>query len=308
MSLDHSSKMINISAIIVVKDNPPHLFETLDSVEDLASEIIVADIGIETNLLERIKKYKKVKCVKVNEEIPYVEVIREKLKKHAKYDYIFFLDPDEIVPEKLQDFIKNNVGTYDYLKIPRKNIIFGKWIEHARWWPDYQIRLFKKESVIWPSHIHHQPNPKGKELVVDPKEELALVHHNYATIDEYLTKMYRYAKAEAQELVTNRQNFTLQQAIQRSLSEFMGRFFADKGYRDGTRGFVLSLLQMFNYFLVYMYYWEMKGKFESKPEELTQDTQLFFQQGLKETNHWIMKEKLIKSLNTLKIKFTNKLL
>ncbi len=300
--------MNNISVITAVKNKPIHLFESLESIDELAEEIIIADLGIDEEYRTKLKRMKKVKIISITENAPYIELIREKLKQYSSCEYIFFLDPDEIVPTHLASILKKNLGNADYFKIPRKNIIFGKWIQHARWWPDYQIRLFKKSQVTWPLHIHHQPIPRGKEFAVEPNEELALIHYNYDTIDEYLGKMYRYARVEAQEMVMSGQNFTLRTAFKNGLSEFISRFFADKGYEDGTHGFVLSFLQLFNCMLVYMYYWEMKDKFKTKPEELAQDTQLFFQQGLKETNHWIMKEKLVKSLNILKIKLINKLL
>lgn len=300
--------MTNISVIIVAKGNPPHILETIKSVEDLAAEIIIADIGIEKSLLNELKTYKKITVKTIEENVPYVELIREKLKKLAKNDYVFFLDPDEIVPPALSTFIRESPSHFDYFKISRKNIIFGKWIQHARWWPDYQIRLFKKDAVTWPTLIHHQPEPHGKELTIDPREDLALVHYNYENIDEYLSKMYRYAKAEAKEMVTNESEFSLGHAVKKALSEFMSRFFADKGYRDGTHGFVLSVLQMFNYFLIYMYYWELKGRLEAKPEALVQDMQKFFQQGFTETNHWASKEKFTHGIQAIKMKVVNKLL
>ncbi len=300
--------MNKISVITVVKDRPSHFIEFINSVKNLAHEIIVVDIGIDQLYKDEIKKIKNAKIIPFLEQVPYVELIREKLKKYASGDYVFFLDPDEIVPDKLISLIKEKTGQFDYLNIPRKNIIFGKWIEHARWWPDYQVRLFKKDKVVWPRIIHKQPQTQGIGLTVEPQENLALIHYNYDSIDDYLTKMYRYAKAEAQELVDNGQIFTLKQAVEKALSEFIGRFFAEKGYLDGTHGFVLSVLQMFNYFLVFMYYWEMKGKPDMKPEEFVKDSETFFKQGLKETYYWGIKQGLIQNISAIKNKVLNKLL
>lgn len=296
--------MNDISGIIVVKDNPPHLFETVASIQNFVKEIIIADIGIDPQVISKLKTNKKIKIVIIKKSVPYVELIREELKQYASEDYLLYLDPDEIVPEALAKILSSKYDNYDYVKIPRKNIIFGKWIEHSRWWPDYQVRLFKKNAISWPKKIHSQPRLNGNGYTIEPAQELALIHHNYETVDEFIQKMTRYAKAEASEL----SSFSLSEALKKALSEFTGRFFADQGYKDGIHGLVLAFLQMFYYFLVYFYYWEMKGNSSVKSQELIEDSQFFFRQGLKESGYWMIKEKLIKGKDVIKNKIIGKLL
>jgi len=288
--------MENISAVIVVKNNPPHLFKVIDSVDDLVTKVVIVDIGISLDLIKRLKKYKKVKIIKIKEEVPYVELIRDKTKDFADTDYVFFLDPDEIVSPKLKTIIKSHLASYDYFKIPRKNIIFNRWIKYSRWWPDYQIRVFKKDKVFWPKIIHRQPKVQGPGFEVKPKEEFSLIHHNYKDLDEYLEKARRYAKYEAKELYEEKRIYTFSDTIKKSLNEFISRYFAAEGYKDGIQGFILAILQLFYYFLVYFYYLEMK-KFKTT-EKI--DEAEFFRLGLKDVLHWkkqkSIKERLIKKI------------
>lgn len=290
--------MDDISAIIVVKNNPPHLFEAISSIQGFVKEIIVADIGIDEFILKKLNENKKVKIIEIKKKVPSVELIREELKQYASGKYILFLDPDEIVSEILQKILLSIYQDYDYIKIPRKNIIFGKWIKYSRWWPDYQVRLFKKDSVTWPKKIHTQPRVSGNGYTVDPNEKLALIHYNYESIDEFMQKFVRYAKAEASEL----SSFSLSEALKKAVSEFTSRYFADEGYKDGTHGFVLSFLQMFYYFLVYVYYWEGKRYKEDSNESAYQNIYTFFKNGLYETTHWLIQKKLVSGLNKLKLK------
>ena len=274
--------MKNISAVIVVKDSPIHLFKVISSVEDLVKEIIIVDIGIDSALKTSLINNKLIKIVEMKDEVPYVELIREKTKDFAKSDYVFFLDPDEIVPHGLKTIIREKLDAFDYFKIPRKNITFGRWIRHSRWWPDYQVRLFKKDKVIWPKIIHRQPKVAGNGYIIEPKEEFALLHHNYQNIDEYLSKFQRYAKYEAKEIFESKKDLTFSNAIARALNEFISRYFAGEGYKDGSQGLALAFLQMFYYLIVYFYYLEMKKfKVEGKINE-----EEFFRKGLKETLYW----------------------
>src|SRR3990172_9337884 len=217
---------MKISAIIVVKNNPPHLFETLESIRNFVSEIIIGDIDIGNDYRKKLLENKKVRIVQLPSDIPFADLVKEDLKKQAKGEYILFLDPDEIFPRGAISYIQSSLEKYDFYYFPRKNIIFGKWIEHTRWWPDYQLRLFKKESVIWPKELHPIPKGKGKEYKFEAKVENAILHYNYDDIDQYLEKATRYAKSEAESLIQKKENYTLSQSLQKSLSEFIGRFFS----------------------------------------------------------------------------------
>ena len=155
------------------------------------------------------------------------------------------MDPDEIVPLGLKTIIREKLDAFDYFEIPRKNITFGRWIKYSRWWPDYQVRLFKKDKVIWPKIIHRQPKVSGDGYTIEPREEFALLHHNYQNIDEYLSKFQRYAKYEAKEIFESKKELTFSNAITRALNEFISRYFAGQGYKDGGQGLVLHSFKCF---------------------------------------------------------------
>lgn len=290
-----------ISAIIVAKDNPPHILETVESIKDFVKEIIVADIGIDFVLKKKLSSYPSLRFIDIQKQISYVELIREELKQQAKEKWVLFLDPDEVLTKELKEELSKNMNSCDYFSTPRKNIIFGKWIQHSRWWPDYQVRLFKKDAVIWPTEIHKQPKVSGKEYKVKPKEELAITHFNYESIDEYIIKAMRYAKSEAYGYVQKKQSMTLSNTISTAVSEFISRFFAGEGYKDGVHGFILAIFQMFYSLLVYFYYLEhIKFKAEMTERELIQTPSNLFGTLYQESLFWknkkdslTVKEKII---------------
>lgn len=299
--------MTKVSAIIVIKGNPPHLEECLSSINSLVDEIILGFIQIEDSLKKSLTSNNKIKLIELPPDIPFADMVKEDLKKKASGTHILYIDPDELFPQKAVEIIKNKLDAYNYFIFPRKNIIFGKWINHSRWWPDPQIRFFKKEAVIWPSRIHPQPVVKGKAYTFDTKEEFAFTHYNYDTLDQYLEKNIRYAKAEAKMTIKEGKSLELDKTITKGLSEFVSRFFPGEGFRHGTVGFTLAFLQMMYYFIVYFYYLEMK-KFPDMPtEKLTRLSGSFFSQGLKETYFWVSKLNLISNAEKLKAKILNKL-
>jgi len=298
--------MNHITTILAVKGAPLYLKDALASVEKLSYRILIADIGMDEEVALFLSKNPRIEIIRIKEPVPYVELIRDTLKKRAKTDYVLFLDPDEVIPPSLASLWTSKLGTFDYCVTPRKNIIFGKWIEHSRWWPDYQIRIFRKTSVTWPKIIHKQPVTKGSELKLEANEAHAILHHNYESLDEYVGKMMRYAKAEAFHEAELGSTRSLGDTVHNALSEFFSRYFAAEGYRDGMRGFVLAILQMFYCFLVYFYLWEKNG-YASIPEpEVSRAAQNFFRSGLYETNYWL--EKSTGKKQSLKTKLVNTLI
>ena len=240
---------------------------------------------------------KKVTVVQMG-EVTHVELIRETLKQMAKYDYVLFLDADEELSSSVIDELKKIYSKYDVIKNPRKNMVFGSWVKHSRWWPDYQIRLFKKTALVWPKKIHQQPEVQGTVYELPVDEKYAIIHHNYDSIDDYIVRMMRYAKIEAGEKIEQKKEYHLKEATQNAISEFVSRYFAGEGYKDGMLGFTLSMLQLFYSFLVYFYYCE-KRKYSADIEEPAIKIKRFFAAGLSETIFWNPKRVADKILGAL---------
>ena len=297
--------MNDITVIIVAKDKPLHIFETVESIKTLADEIVILDIGLQQEIIQKLKDYKNLHIITIKKNIPYVELIREESKSYAKTEYVLFLDPDEIIPQTLAKKILDEYKKYDFISIPRKNIIFGKWIQNARWWPDYQIRLFKKNAVTWHQKLHSQPTTHGNGTTFEAKEELAITHHNYENITEYLMKMIRYAKSDAAE--KSKTEYRLRLALKDGLNEFISRYFAGHGYKDGMHGFILATLQAIYYLLVYSYYWEERKYAQIEPD-VYQAIDQTGKRSLFEIQHWLSKENLFKRSGGIKRKILQFLL
>jgi len=276
-----------ISAIVIAYNQRELLQKCLASLTGWVNEIVVVDLQSTEDIASVAKKYHA-----VYKKIPRVEVveqIRQKTTSFAKHEFILFLDPDEEIPKSLSiEFAKiAQSGIADYVSTPRKNVVFGKWLEASRWWPDYQVRFFRHDAVTWPTILHAQPQLSGRELRLPPQVKTAIMHQNYISLDEWFEKNRRYAKTDALARIISKLPFTLTDAMGLSISELVSRFFAGKGYKDGLHGLMLGILQSFYYFLVYAYYWESK-KFASL--ESAQTVRAFprswFSHGLSEIMHW----------------------
>jgi len=277
--------MTDISVLVVAKNDTEHLFDTINSVVPWTKEVLIIDIGIPKEVLTKLKKTKVI-IIPNKGEVTYADQIRNKITSYASSSYVFFLDPDEILPKDLQEYIQENYQKYDALSFPRKNIIFGKWIQHARWWPDHQLRLYKKKVGTWEPEIHSKPAINGTTHTIEPQEKLAIVHYNYKNLDHYIEKMARYAKAEANDYITQSRKLTISDAFSKGVQEFISRFFAGDGYKDGMHGFILSFLQSIYYPLVYFYYWEQKKYCKVGEDEIATSVQSYYKELFLQSAYW----------------------
>ena len=68
--------------------------------------------------------------------------------KKAKNDWLLYVDTDEIVTPELQKIISKVIFSNEFsgYAIPRRNIVLGREMKHCGLWPDYVLRLIKKDN------------------------------------------------------------------------------------------------------------------------------------------------------------------
>ncbi|MBP9814631.1 hypothetical protein KBC80_05615 [Candidatus Woesebacteria bacterium] len=310
---------MEISALIVADGLCPDILLTLSSVSELAKEIVIVDIGLDPQTKQKIKTdYPSTRFFWL-EKPEYVELIRQKSLEFTVFPWVLLLDPDEYLSPDLVRYVKEIdekvIAEHSHFRIPRQNYIFGKWIAHSRWWPDYQVRLFRKESMDWPQKLHAQPVLLGKGYIVPAFENEKLemnartiVHHNYTSIMQYLEKNVRYARVESREIIEADKEYTVIDATRKATSEFISRFFADKGYKDGMHGFVLALLQAFYSILVFLDVWEKRGYQDASQTVVLRGAEQFFVKTSREMFYWLQRDRLTKGKDAIIGRIRSKLL
>jgi len=258
-----------LSVVINAQNVEKDLPRALASIKDIAGEIVVVDQESTDNTVEIAKKFGA--KVFIHPKVEYVELARNFALRQAQGQWLLVLDPDEEVSQGLAQKIKKILENpkADYYRIPRKNMIFGKWIEHSLWWPDYQIRLFKKGSVSWNEIIHSVPMTQGAGGEIEEKEELAIVHHNYDSVEQFIEKLNRYTSVHSELLIKDGYKFVWTDIINKPFKEFVSRYFNGEGYKDGIHGLALSLLQAFSELTLYLKVWQ-KEKFVDENPKLSE--------------------------------------
>ncbi len=163
--------------------------------------------------------------------------------EQLKTDWIFYLDPDEIITPQLADEIRQAISSdrYAAYKLPRRNIFFGRWLAHGSQYPDMQLRLFKRGKASFANqHVHEMLKVDGATGHL----KNAFEHHPYPEIADYLRKMIFYTGFQAEFWHNSGMSAdvinTWRHMFFRPVFRFLRRYFLKQGFRDGWQGFVAA--------------------------------------------------------------------
>src|SRR6478672_12171113 len=122
-----------ISAVIITFNEEKNIGRCLDSLRDVADEILVID-SFSTDKTEEICRSRNVYVIKHAFD-GYIEQKNFALTQ-ARYDYVLSLDADECLSDELKQSIseaKKNPENDGY-SMNRQNNFCGKWIYHSGWY------------------------------------------------------------------------------------------------------------------------------------------------------------------------------
>lgn len=249
---------IPISVAIVAKNEEENIGHALESVKDF-EDIVVIDSFSNDKTVEICKKY-------TNRVFSFKWQGYSKQKQMAvnytKKEWVLILDADECVtPDLKREMVeKIKINSLSGFYIPRRNFFLGKWIRHSGWWPDYTLRLFRKNvSYIERREVHEKAIVNGSVgYLKNPIE-----HFTYKTISSFILKMEKYSTLSAKELSNRKTAPLILMMWINPVLVFIKMFFLRQGFRDGIRGFILSILYSLYTFLKYTKVWEKKGSEKS---------------------------------------------
>lgn len=290
---------MKLSVVISAYNGEKTIEECLKSVAKIANEIVVLDNSSTDNTYSLAKKYTE-KIYKQTNNPLAIDLLKNLGFEKAIGDWILCIDQDEYIEKDLGEEILKKIkeeSVFNGFFIPRKNYIFNRWIKHAGWYPDYQLRLFRKgKGKYEEKHVHEQIKVSGET----DRLTNHIIHNNYSSIAQFLEKTIVYAKNEAKNKIEKGYAFSYVDAIRFPLSEFLSRFFARKGYKDGFFGLMLSILMAFYHFLIFAYIWE-ENKFKQLEEkEFIPEFEKEIEKVGKEFKFWFYKSEIKKIKNPLK--------
>ena len=247
--------MPTLSVAMIVKNEAHHLAQCLDTVTAWVDEIVILDSG-STDATQQIAEQYGAKFYQ-NTDWPGFGKQRQLAQQYVTSDYVLWLDADERVTPELRQSIQAAI-TQDApntaYKIPRLSEIFGHKIRHSGWYPDYVIRLYRKDFAQYGDQLVHEKVELPANANIQ-KLQGDLLHYTYRNIYHYLVKSAGYAKAWADQREKASKKATLWQGVSHAVGCFVKMYFIRLGFLDGKAGLLLAILSAHSTFVKYADLW-----------------------------------------------------
>ncbi len=251
--------MATLSVITLTKNEEHNITECLSGVR-WADELIVIDSGSVDRTVEKARAF--TDKVLASEWKGYGATKNDGLK-HAKGDWVLWLDADERVPPGLADEIRSVIASSEHrvaaYSVARRAFFLGKWIRHSGWYPGRVVRLFRRDRGSFSaSHVHEHLEINGETGALNND----LLHYTDPNLYHYFAKFNTYTSLAAKDLLERGESFSTGDVLFRPAFMFVKMFLFRRGFLDGMHGFLLALCSSAYVFVKYAKLWEISRRKE----------------------------------------------
>lgn len=230
--------MEKLSVVIITYNEERNIRRCLESVKQVADEIIVVD-SLSTDATKEICTEFDVVFIE-QKFLGYIEQKNHALT-HAKYDYVLSLDADEALSDILENSIlrvKEGYSVAGY-SMNRLTNYCGKWVHHCGWYPDRKLRLFNRKLGNWGGiNPHDEFFFKEKEKTIHLEGDL--LHYSYYTLSDHHKQVDRFTDIAADAYFENGKKVSLLKLWLSPVVKFIRDYFFQLGFLDGATGFRIS--------------------------------------------------------------------
>ncbi len=245
---------IPVSVYVLTTNNRRTIERCLKSLS-WAEELVVVDSFSEDGTYEICKQYTD-------------KIFRRKWAGHRDQyqyaadrttrDWIMFVDADEEIPPELTEEIRTELDgrekDLDGYFVYRRTYYLGRWIRYGGWYPDGEIRLYRRDKGRWEGGLHAKLVVAGKVGVLKNQYH----HYTYGNISDQIQTIDRYSNVAAADLLRSGEQFSLFKLFFHPPFRFIKEYLFKSGFRDGLPGLIIIVSTMFYVFIKYAKLWELQ--------------------------------------------------
>ncbi|HOJ71151.1 MAG TPA: glycosyltransferase family 2 protein [Syntrophorhabdaceae bacterium] len=251
-----------ISIYMITLNNAATIERALKSVAGWADELIVVDSHSTDGTAEIAARY--------TDKLYQFDTTSQRDKYQFAQDrcsnaWVMFIDADEWLTDRIKDEIAQVINPdtrqgYNGFMVNRRNIYLGREIRFGGWYPDHEIRLYRKDKGGWQGGIHAKVHVEGR--VGHLKNHY--MHTPYVDTSHQIRTIDRYSGAYAEDLFQSRRRFHLFNMLLRPIYRFFRDYIFKLGFLDGVPGLIIIASTMYYVFMKHAKLWEMEKKYEKK--------------------------------------------
>ena len=219
--------MTKISAVIITKNEALNIEKCIKSLNSVVDEVLIIDAFSKDNTGEIAQKLGAKVILKEWEGYSQNKNYGNTL---AENDWILSVDADEVLSKELFVAIQQvKLEKTKVYSINRLNNYCGKWIHYSNWHPDWNVRLFHKQTAKWMGDFVHEKLDYPKKFTVIPLNGL-LYHYSYQNSEDHWNRIEKYAQLSAKKLFQDGKKATFFKLWLSPIARFLKTYFFKKGF------------------------------------------------------------------------------
>ena len=225
-----------LSAILITCNEERDLPQALASLEGVADEIVVVDSGSTDRTCDLARQHGARVAFR-----PFNGFGDQKnfAAAQAAHDWVLSLDADEALsPELRSSLLAWKTGTPGCAgyQVSRRTNYLGKWIRYSGWYPEYHLRLYRRDQARFVGALHESVRADG------PVGWLAgdLLHYTVRSLDEHYAKLEVFTTLAAEDLYARGRRRWRAAMCLAAPWTFANTFLFRLGFLDGYRGALIA--------------------------------------------------------------------
>lgn len=232
---------------IVASRNEAHLLPRCLEALAFCDELIVVDIDSTDGTSAVAQRYGA--TVLRHAYVPIADEVRPEAIAAARHDWVCLRDPDEVVPGALRAQVVEAFRALDpavgLVTGPIQYYFGGRPLRGTAWGGVRRARvLARRDLVEFPTAVHGKltRRPGSRDLAIPFTGDNAIAHYWAGGYRDVIEKHGRYLKLEGPARARAGETTSLRRTMATPFSAFFDSFFRQRGYADGVRGFLLSVV------------------------------------------------------------------
>lgn len=251
-----STALRQLSVVIIAQNEQECIANAIKSCSIFADEIVIIDGGSYDRTIQIAQE---LGCKVYTNPWPGYAKQRNFGADKAVYDWIFFIDADEVVDEQLALSLiswKNQPLEANAFSVHRVGDFLGKWLDQL----ENHIRLYNKNVFKIKDVIVHETIDVGDAPVIHLPGKIW--HSGFRTIGELVDRFNKYTDLDSQKAFIEGQKFSLIRLLLKPHAKFLQMYLWHRMYKQGLIGLFVAGLWSYYIFLkevkLYELYWQQR--------------------------------------------------
>ena len=247
-----SKPLPGITVALATHNDADFVQKCLESVRDIASEVVVADGASTDGTLAAVERYG-ARVIHTDNKL-MLNVNKNLAINGARHEWILLLDPDERVTSELAAELRDRAASsngHSGYWLRRRDFELGRWLHET----SPQLRFFRNGSARFPcEHIHETVEVSGSSGTLGG----TLLHEPRQSLFDYVHKRNLYSEHRARHLHATGHRFRLRRLVLRPATAFARSYLGRRGWRDGVPGLIIASSAAYGTFLQDAKLWQLE--------------------------------------------------